>query len=197
MKKPKNQPSTPYAVSKAGADMHLNVLMRNYGFPATLIRSTNVYGQHQQLFKIIPRVVINIKQGKLIELHGGGKAIKSFIHIRDVVDGLMLAMGKGSPGTYHFSVLNNDTVADVVATTCKLMGRSFSDVTRTVGERLGQDARYWLDCEKAKKELGWTPKVSFESGVKEVIEWIEKNWEEVKTLPHAYQHKTFQSNGDK
>ena len=182
-------PSTPYAVSKAAADMYLHTLRRNFGFPVTITRSTNVYGKHQQLYKIIPRTVIYLKLGKTIELHGGGKAVKSFIHIRDVVHGLMLALKRGKPGAYHFSAPSHQTIADIVHQICTWMGYDFESSTRVVGERLGQDARYWLDCSKATRELGWKAPVPFEDGVREVIEWVESNWDQVVHEPLVYQHK--------
>ena len=182
-------PSTPYAVSKAAADNYINTLINNFGFPATLIRSTNVYGKHQQLFKIIPRSIIYLKLGKTVELHGGGKAMKSFIHIRDVVGGLRLAIERGKSGTYHFTVASDQTVADVARQICTWMGYSFESATRVVGERLGQDARYWLDCSKAERELGWVPQVPFEQGVREVIEWIDTNWAVIQQEPMVYIHK--------
>lgn len=182
-------PSTPYAVSKAATDMYLRTLVTNFGFPGTLIRSTNVYGKHQQLFKIIPRTVIYLKLGKTIELHGGGKSIKSFIHIRDVVRGILLALERGKPGTYHFTVPSDQSVGTVVRQVCKRMGRDFEKSTCFVGDRLGQDARYWLDCTKAERELGWKAQVSFEDGIQEVIDWVESNWETVLHEPHMYIHK--------
>jgi len=182
-------PSTPYAVSKAAADMYINNLIANFDFPATLVRSTNVYGRHQQLFKIIPRTAIYIKQGKAVELHGGGQAVKSFIHIRDVVSGLMAAVAGRKLGTYHFSVPSDRTVAAVVASVCERMGADFDVSTRVVGERLGQDARYLLDCAKAERELAWSPTVDFDEGVCEVVAWIEEHWDLIKTLPLEYQHK--------
>ena len=182
-------PSTPYAVSKASADLHLATLANNFGFPALLIRSTNVYGRHQQLFKIIPRTVIRLRQGERIELHGGGTAKKSFIHIRDVVAGLVRALDHGEPGTYHFSVSSDQTVADVVRTVCERMGRDFEESVVPVGERLGQDGRYWLDCAKARRVLGWEPKIAFEDGVDEVVEWIDSRWNELIAEPLVYQHR--------
>ena len=182
-------PTTPYAVSKAAADMYINTLTKTFHFPATLIRSTNVYGRHQQLFKIIPRTVIYLKMGRTIELHGGGTAIKSFIHIRDVVRGAILAIERGKPGTYHFTVANDQTVADIVRQICTWMGYDFESATRVVGERLGQDSRYWLDCSKAKRELGWTPQIPFEQGVREAIGWIESNWAAIQQEPQVYIHK--------
>lgn len=182
-------PSTPYAVSKAAADMYIHTLMRQFDFPAIIIRSTNVYGKHQQLFKIIPRTAIFLKLGKVVELHGGGTAVKSFIHIRDVVRGLMLALASGRTGTYHFTERSDGTVADVVRQVCDLMGRDVARVTRTVGERLGQDARYWLACDKAERELGWKPTVRFVDGVREVVEWIETAWDDIRERPLVYQHR--------
>ncbi len=182
-------PSTPYAVSKAAADMYIDTLIRNFRFPATLIRSTNVYGRHQQLFKIIPRTVVYLKMGKMIELHGGGKAIKSFIHVRDVVRGLLLAVDQCKLGTFHFTVPSDQTVADVVRQTCEWMGYDFEKATHVVGERLGQDARYWLNCSKAQHELGWIPQVPFEQGVREVIDWIESNWPMIQQESLVYTHK--------
>ena len=182
-------PSTPYAVSKAAADMYLNTLISNSQFPATIIRSTNVYGRHQQLFKIIPRAMIYLLSGKTIELHGGGLAVKSFIHIRDVVDGLIRTIERGKTGTYHFSEESVQTIADIVNRICSLLGQDYQKATKVVGERLGQDARYWLDSSKAKRELGWQPQVSFDAGLTEVLEWIKDNWDMIQRDPMDYIHK--------
>lgn len=183
-------PSTPYAVSKAAADMFLDTFIRNFGFPATMIRSTNVYGRHQQLFKIIPRAAIYIKLGRIIELHGGGGAVKSFIHIRDVVDGLIRSVHRGKTGTFHLSTSNPLTVADVVRLVCELMGVDFATATRIVGERPGQDSRYQLDCGRAERELDWAAQVDFTEGVRETIAWVEANWNAIQNMPLDYQHRS-------
>jgi dTDP-glucose 4,6-dehydratase len=183
-------PSTPYAVSKAAADMYLAVARRHFGFPAIIIRSTNVYGRHQQLFKIIPRTAIHLKLNRPIELHGGGRSAKSFIHIRDVVRGLLLALERGMPETYHFSVPSDMTIAGVVRCVCDRMGYAYDESVRCVGERLGQDARYLLNCNKAAQVLGWAPREDFVPGVDEVVQWVEANWDQIQREPLAYQHKT-------
>lgn len=183
-------PSTPYAASKAAADLFLFTLIKNFGFPAVIIRSTNVYGAHQQLFKIIPRSIIHIKLGKIIELHGGGRAIKSYIHIRDVSWGELAAMEKGKTGEiYNLSPEEGITVAQVVKIICRKMKVDYHQVTKISGERLGQDAAYIIDSTKARKTLGWRPKISLDQGTEEVISWIEENWEEIKRLPLEYEHK--------
>ena len=183
-------PSTPYAASKAAADLFLFTLVKNFPFPLIMIRSTNVYGAHQQLFKIIPRTVINIKMGKTVELHGGGRAVKSYIHIRDISRGELLAMEKGRVGEiYHLSPDKGIAVRDILKTICDKMGVAFEKATKTVEERLGQDAAYVIDSTRARQELGWQPKVSLEEGLAEVTTWVEDNWEQIQKEPLEYVHK--------
>ncbi|MFC1559500.1 GDP-mannose 4,6-dehydratase [Candidatus Margulisiibacteriota bacterium] len=183
-------PSTPYAASKAAGDMSLFTFVKNFDLPLVMIRSTNVYGAHQQLFKIIPRSVIYIKSGKTIELHGGGNAVKSYIHIRDISQGELDAMLKGRKGgIYHLSPDKGIAVKDVVRAICDKMGIDFNKATKTVAERLGQDKAYVIDSSKARQEFGWKPKISLEEGVGGVVDWVEKEWERIKNEPLVYVHK--------
>jgi dTDP-glucose 4,6-dehydratase len=182
-------PSTPYAVSKAAADMYIGTLQSNFGFPAILVRSTNVYGRHQQPFKIIPRTIIYLKMGRRIQLHGGGVSEKCFVHVRDVVDGLLRTLDQGGHGTYHFSVRSERSIADTVRLVCEQMGCDYEASVDVVGERLGQDSRYLLDCTRAMQELGWSPRIEFEEGVRETIEWVEANWDDIEREPLVYEHK--------
>jgi len=106
-------PSTPYAASKAAGDLSLFAFAKSAGFPLVMIRATNVYGAHQQLFKIIPRAAIYVRMGKTIELHGGGHAVKSYIHIRDISRGELAAMEHGrASAIYHFSPDDGVAVRD-------------------------------------------------------------------------------------
>ncbi len=183
-------PTTAYAVSKAAADFYLLTAFKHFGFPVIIIRSTNVYGKHQQLYKIIPRTAIYLTEGKKIEMHGGGKVVRVFIHIRDVSQGIIKAMQYGKPGNiYHFSTDNRDSVAEVVERMCQLMGFDFKASTVIVEERPGQDSHYLLDYSKSKNELGWCPQVLFDDGLKEVISWVKNNWQEISREPHNYIHK--------
>lgn len=183
-------PSTPYAVSKAAADMYLLTLSRNFGFPMNLIRSTNVYGKHQQLYKIIPRTMIYLRQGRTIELHGDGEAVRAWLHVRDVARGINLVMEKGRSGEiYHFSDENSVSIADLVRTICEQMGYDFKSSTTSVPERVGQDARYLLDYKKAKSELGWMPQVPFREGLRETAKWVEENWLEIEKESLSYVHQ--------
>jgi dTDP-glucose 4,6-dehydratase len=183
-------PSTPYAASKAAADLFLFTLVRNFNFPLVMIRSTNVYGAHQQLWKIIPRSIIYLKSGRLISLHGGGTAVKSFIHIRDVSRGEKSAMENGRPGhIYHFSPDIGYAVRDVVMRICEHMNRDFTTSTASVGERLGQDAAYVIDSTRARREFGWRPQIFIEEGLTGVIDWIDAEWAAIEKEPLEYIHK--------
>lgn len=183
-------PTTPYAASKAAGDLMLFTLVKNFEFPLVMIRATNVYGAHQQLFKIIPRTAIYLKLGKTIELHGGGHAIKSYIHIRDVSHGELMAMERGRNGEiYHFSPDEGVAVRDVVRTICERAGRDFAAATTTVAERLGQDKAYVIDSSKARAEFGWNPRVSLDEGLGGVVAWVEREWNLIQQEPLDYVHK--------
>jgi len=183
-------PSTPYAASKAAGDLMLFTLVKNFNFPLVMIRSTNVYGAHQQLFKIIPRAVIFLKKGKIIELHGGGQAVKSYIHIRDISRGELLAILHGKNGQiYHLSPDAGISIQDVVRMICEEMGKDIDSCTKTVAERTGQDKAYVIDSTKARGELGWNPKIPLNEGLRDVIRWIETNWNEISCQPLEYVHK--------
>lgn len=183
-------PTTPYAASKAAADMLLSTYQRQYGFPLMSVRATNVYGARQQLFKIIPRAAIYLKLGKKIELHGGGTAVKSYIHIRDISRGELAVLEHGKIGQlYHLSPDQGIAVKDVVRTICERSGKDFNTAVDIVAERPGQDAAYVIDSTLARTEFGWAPKVSMDEGLGEVVAWVEKNWQEISSQPLTYIHK--------
>ena len=155
-----------------------------------MIRATNVYGAHQQLFKIIPRTAIYIKNQKKIGLHGGGVAVKSYIHIRDVSNGELLAMEKGRIGEiYHISPDQGVAVKNVVQTICDKMGVSFKETTEIAPERLGQDKAYTIDSSKIRKELGWKPEISLEEGIDQTVKWVSSHFDAIKAQPLEYIHK--------
>ncbi|MBS0623558.1 MAG: GDP-mannose 4,6-dehydratase [Verrucomicrobia bacterium] len=183
-------PSTPYAASKAAGDLSLFTFVKNFNFPLVMIRATNVYGPHQQLFKIIPRSIIYMLQGKKIPLHGGGHAVKSYIHIRDVSCGELLAMEKGRVGEiYHLSPKQGVAVRDVVQQLSQLLQIRFEQAVSVVEERLGQDQAYTIDSTKARQELGWEPCISLEKGLQQTVEWAKKEWDAICAQPLEYVHK--------
>jgi dTDP-glucose 4,6-dehydratase len=183
-------PSSPYAASKAAADLYLSVLYKTYGFPVIWVRTSNVYGVCQQLYRIIPRTIIRHKLGTRLRLDGGGVSVRSFLHIRDVSRGERLIMTNGRLGeVYHLAPEAGTSVRSIVETICRLLGREFVSLVEIGPGRLGQDAAYLLDPSKARREFGWTPTIDFDEGLQGVIDWIERHWDAIRQLPHEYQFR--------
>ena len=183
-------PSTPYAVSRAACDMSLKSFLAAYQFPVVFTRAANVFGPGQQLYRIVPRTILFILLGKKLRLDGGGRSIRSFIHIQDVSDGTLRCALSGKPGDiYHFSTTHHQSIREVVEAICQKLGVAFNDVVEIVGDRLGKDAAYTLDSTKAKNDLGWKPQISFEEGLCETIDWVKENLDELRKQPMDYIHK--------
>ncbi|OGV32601.1 MAG: dTDP-glucose 4,6-dehydratase [Lentisphaerae bacterium GWF2_45_14] len=183
-------PSTPYAVSKAAADMSLMTFLKTYKFPVVFTRAANVYGPGQQLYRIIPITILKFLSGEKLQLHGGGHSVRSFIHIRDVVRGTLKAARSGNPGDiFHFSTARNISIRQLVEKIAGLMNVDFNKHVKTVRDRLGKDSAYILDSQKAADELGWHCNVSLDDGLRETIEWVTDNFDTLRYLPEKYIHK--------
>ena len=183
-------PSTPYAVSRAAADMSLKTFSETYNFPVVTTRAANVYGPGQQLYRIIPRTILFILLGRKLQLHGGGASTRSFIHIRDVSDATWRIMEGGNNGdTYHISTNEVISIRDLVAQICIRLNVRFEDHIEIVGERLGKDSAYHLESSKVRAELDWKDQISFEQGLDECISWVRNNFEALKASNYNYNHK--------
>lgn len=183
-------PSTPYAVSRAAADMSLRTFHAAYGFPVVTTRAANVYGPGQQLYRIIPRTILFILLGRKLQLHGGGVSTRSFIHMRDVSDATWRIAQHGRNGeTYHISTSGVISIRDLVAKICDRLGVRFEDHVEIVGDRLGKDSAYHLDSTKVHEELGWRDHVSFDEGLEECVQWVQENFEALSAQPYDYIHK--------
>lgn len=183
-------PSTPYAVSRAAADMSLRTFRAAYGFPVVSTRAANVYGPGQQLYRIIPRTILFVLLGRELQLHGGGVSTRSFIHIRDVSDATWNVMKNGRVGdTYHISTNEVISIRDLVEKICARMGVRFEDHVRVVGDRLGKDSAYHLDSTKLRTELGWQDRIGLDQGIDECIAWVRDNFDALKAQPYDYVHK--------
>ncbi len=183
-------PSTPYAVSRAAADMSLMTFQKAYNFQVAFTRTANVYGPGQQLYRIIPRTILFFLIGRKLQLHGGGASLRSFIHIRDVVDGTLRVARQASPGEiYHLSTSRNISIRALVEMIAKQMNIDFYKNVDVVGELLGKDAAYLLDSTAARDMLGWQDQISLERGIEETIAWVKDNLDILKQLPFDYIHK--------
>ena len=183
-------PSTPYAVSRAAADMWLSALFKNYQFPVVFTRAANVYGAGQQLYRIIPKTILSIKKGLKLPLHGGGHSVRSFIHIQDVAVGTIAAMLNGKAGqVYHFSTQRNISIRQLVESICHRLHVDFEDSVLITDDRPGKDAAYLLDSATSYTELAWKDSIDLEAGIDETVAWIDKYFDQLKDMPLDYIHK--------
>lgn len=183
-------PSTPYAVSRAAADMSLRTYHAAYGFPVLFTRAANVYGPGQQLYRLIPRTLLFGRLGRRLQLHGGGLSKRSFIHIRDVCSATMaIALGGQLGETYHISTDRIISIRDLVALIASRLDLDSNDLSENVGERLGKDSAYQLDSGKLRCALGWQDQISLEDGISETLAWVDRSLETLRTLPMEYQHR--------
>jgi dTDP-glucose 4,6-dehydratase len=183
-------PSTPYAVSRAAADLSLRTFHTAYGFPVVTTRAANVYGPGQQLYRIIPRTILFILLGRKLQLHGGGTSTRSFIHISDVSDATWRIMREGRNGdTYHISTDEVVSIRELVERICTKLDVAFADCVEVIGERLGKDSAYHLSSAKLRRELGWSDHLALELGLDECIAWVRDNLDALRNEPFDYIHK--------
>lgn len=183
-------PSTPYAVSRAAADMSLKSFFDVHQFPVLTTRAANVYGEGQQLYRIIPKTILSILKGEKLPLHGGGHSERSFIHIDDVSAANLAIAERGRIGdTYHISTKDIISIRNLVSEICSLLGADFEQTCEVSEDRPGKDAAYLLDAEKLRTELGWADNISLAQGLNRTIQWAQSNYAELKSLPTNYIHK--------
>ncbi|UAA39511.1 GDP-mannose 4,6-dehydratase [Paraneptunicella aestuarii] len=183
-------PSTPYAVSRAAADMSLKTFFDVHGFPVISTRAANVYGEGQQLYRIIPKTIMCILLGEKLPLHGGGHSERAFIHMDDVSDATLKIAEKGEVGsTYHISTKETISIRGLVVKICDMMGVKFEDVCEVTDDRLGKDAAYLLDATRLRETLDWQDQISLDEGLERTIKWARDNFDVLKAQPNTYIHK--------
>jgi dTDP-glucose 4,6-dehydratase len=176
-------PSTPYAVSRAAAEMMLMTYYWEYDFPVVITRGANVYGPGQPLYRLIPKCVASIKHGIKFPLEGGGKSQRGFVHVRDTVDALWRVLKDGRPGSaYHIATREMQSIEAIVRHICLQMRTPFESAVDIVAERPGKDAAYMLDSGRIRAELGWEDTVSMDAGIDQVIA-------DVDGRPVEYEHR--------
>jgi dTDP-glucose 4,6-dehydratase len=183
-------PTTPYSVSRAACDMSLKSFERAYNFPVVYTRAANVYGPGQQLYRIIPKTMLSIRMGTKLPLHGGGHSIRSFIHIRDVVDATWKVMEDASIGNvYHISTKETISIRDLVYKICDKLGVVFDDVVEVSEDRLGKDQAYLLNSDKIRTELKWSDRIDLDAGIEDTQRWLDDNLDILREQPDSYIHK--------
>ena len=165
-----HKPRNPYAASKSAAEAFIRAVRNITGADINIIRCTNNYGPRQHLEKAIPCWISHALRGDPVPIHGEGVAERDWMHVRDLVDGILRVLEVGSKSeTFHFSGRNSQTNRAVAEKLAEMCGGG--EIVSTP-ERLGQDMRYELDDRATRETLGWEPRISFEDGLRETIQWF-------------------------
>ena len=172
----KFNPSSPYAATKAAAELLINSFSVTYNPDVVITRCTNNYGPRQFPEKLIPKIIILAKQGRNIPIYGNGKNLRDWIFVEEHCDAVYEILMNGKSGqTYNISANNEINNLEIVNKILEIMGKS-SDLIEFVEDRPGHDQRYSLDSSKIKNEFGWSTKINFEEGLRKTIEWYEQNF---------------------
>ena len=174
----KFNPSSPYAATKAAAELLINSYYVTHNSDVITTRCTNNYGPRQFTEKLIPKIIILAKQGKKIPIYGKGTNIRDWIYVDDHCNGVLLSLLDGKAGqSYNISGNNEMDNITIVKRILDIMGKS-EDLIEFVEDRPGHDYRYSMNSNKISKEMGWKSKISFDEGIQKTIDWY-LNHEEV------------------
>lgn len=168
------QPTSPYAISKAAFDMHLQVMHRVHGFPVNILRPSNCYCPGQQVHRIIPRAIICALSGQTLTLRGD--AAKSYMHASDLSAAIMEVIANGTPGAiYNAGPEKPIRIRDLVSLLLSACDVGWEDVVEETPGRVGEDSVYWIDSSALTTATGWHPKISLEDGIEEMVAWVRRH----------------------
>jgi dTDP-glucose 4,6-dehydratase len=178
-------PNSPYAASKASADHLVRAYFHTYGLPVLITNCSNNYGPFQYPEKLIPLMILNALEGKPLPIYGDGGNVRDWLHVGDHCGGILLVLAKGRAGEkYNVGGGNERTNLEIVDRICDVLedlrpsranaalgGRRYRDLKTFVPDRPGHDRRYAIDATKIRRELGWTPRHTFEAGIAQTARW--------------------------
>ncbi|WP_151837580.1 dTDP-glucose 4,6-dehydratase [Acinetobacter ursingii] len=181
-------PSSPYSASKASSDHLVRAWQRTYGLPTIVTNCSNNYGPYHFPEKLIPLVILNALDGKLLPIYGKGDQIRDWLFVEDHARALYKVVTEGVIGeTYNIGGHNEQKNIDVVKAICTLLEelapnkpegvQQYQDLITYVQDRPGHDLRYAIDASKIAKELSWKPEETFETGIRKTVEWYLNNLE--------------------
>jgi dTDP-glucose 4,6-dehydratase len=178
------RPNSPYSASKAASDHLARSYFKTFGLPVIITNCSNNYGPFQFPEKLIPLMINNILNNKSLPIYGQGKNIRDWLYVQDHCTALLSALEKGIPGEqYNIGGRNEWHNIDIVKTICRIMDKKLNKSGKKASENLitfvtdrpGHDLRYAIDASKTERDLGWTPRETFESGIKKTVEWYLNN----------------------
>ena len=179
-------PHSPYSASKAASDHLVRAWHDTYGLPTLITNCSNNYGPYHFPEKLIPLVILNCLDGKPLPVYGKGANVRDWLYVDDHVAALCLVNEKGVPGeTYNVGGHNERTNLEVVQTVCRILdelhprsdGSKYESLITYVADRPGHDLRYAIDPSKLMGELGWKPSRTFDTGIRETVQWyLDNKW---------------------
>jgi len=176
-------PSSPYAATKASAELLVKSYFKTFNSDVIITRCTNNYGPRQFAEKLIPKTIILAKQNKKIPIYGKGTNIRDWIYVDDHCDGVLTSFLHGKSGeSYNIAGKNEIENIVIIKKILELMEKS-NDLIEFVEDRPGHDYRYSMISEKIFSELNWKPKIEFEKGIQDTISWYLDNEDYWKYLP--------------
>ena len=168
-------PNSPYSASKASADLICRSYHRTFGLDVRVTRCSNNYGPYQFPEKVIPLFITNLIENKKVPLYGKGLNVRDWLHVDDHCQGIFAVLNAGKPGNiYNIGGGRELTNRQLTNLILEKFGRDESNI-EYVADRLGHDLRYSVSHEKITQELGYQPKVRFEDGLEQTIEWYKNN----------------------
>lgn len=170
-------PNSPYAASKASADLVVRAYHHTFKLPVLNTRCSNNYGPYQFPEKLIPLMIGNAMENKSLPVYGDGMQVRDWLHVWDHCNAIDTVLTKGRIGeVYNIGGNNEKANIEIVRLILKTLGKSDS-LIKYVEDRLGHDRRYAIDNTKITTELGWSPRYTFEEGITETIQWYLDNQE--------------------
>ncbi|SFT13367.1 dTDP-glucose 4,6-dehydratase [Paenibacillus sp. BC26] len=184
-------PNSPYAASKAGSDLLVRAYHTTFGLPVMITRCSNNYGPYQFPEKLIPLMIVNALNDRLLPVYGDGLHIRDWLYMEDHCHAIDLVLHRGIVGeVYNIGGNNERTNMDIVQTILRQLEKPDS-LIHYVPDRPGHDRRYGIDAAKITRELGWQPKYDWETGIRETIQWYVDHpdwWKRI--LTGEYQHES-------
>lgn len=172
------RPNSPYSASKAASDHLVRAYFHTYHLPVLTTNCSNNYGPYQFPEKLIPLMIHNAIEGKPLPVYGDGQNVRDWLYVADHCDAILTVLDNGKPGeTYNVGGLNEQKNLDVVNVLCSILdefrpdGAPHNRLITYVKDRPGHDRRYAIDCRKLQHELGWSPRESFETGIRKTVRW--------------------------
>ena len=178
------EPNSPYSASKAASDHLVRAWFHTYGLPVITSNCSNNYGPYHFPEKLIPLVILNALGNKPLPIYGDGQQVRDWLYVGDHCAAIREVLAKAKLGeTYNIGGWNEKANIDVVKTICTILdelrpradGKSYAEQITFVQDRPGHDRRYAIDASKLKRELGWRPTETFDTGIRKTVQWYLDN----------------------